>query len=380
MASNFSIDGSLIVTGSVVQGTAAPVLSGEKNTAITTAGAGTLTAAALLGGVITRTGPTAAYTDTTDTAALIIAALPALVPVGASIMVTIKNTVAFPATVAGGTSVTVSGQSIIPPNSVGTFLLTYATATTVTVVGISMVSMSTKALEISTALTTVGAGTILAAAIAGGVTNRTGSTAAYTDTTDTAALIIAAQPNVNIGDSWEYTYYNNTLGTATLSGGTGVTVSLITLVPGNMWARYLVTYTAAATVTMVGIASGPCVALPASQYVTGALQSATFAAGQLTGANVVHYDNTGTTPATLTTRTATLMFGDIPNAQIGFTYLLFIRNSSGSANTATIAGGVGVTVTGTATIAQTVTRMFNVTFPSATTCTIQSMGIFAAGA
>lgn len=32
------------------------------------------------------------------------------------------------------------------------------------------------------------------------------------------------------------------------------------------------------------------------------------------------------------------------------------------------------------TIAQNVTRMFNVTFPSATTCTIQSMGIFAAGA
>ena len=39
------------------------------------------------------------------------------------------------------------------------------------------------------ALTTVGAGTILAAMIGGGFVTRTGSTAAFTDTTDTAALI-----------------------------------------------------------------------------------------------------------------------------------------------------------------------------------------------
>lgn len=109
--------------------------------------------------------------------------------------------------------------------------------------------------EAFTALTTVGAGTITAAGIAGGATNRTGSTVAYTDTTATAALIIAAIPGAYIGQSWEYTYYNNTLGLATITGGTGVTVSGGG-VPANMWARYLVTYTAAATLTMVPVMMG----------------------------------------------------------------------------------------------------------------------------
>src|SRR5690348_14321496 len=44
-------------------------------TAITTVGNGTLTAAGLVGGQILRTGPTAVYTDTTDTAANIVTAL-----------------------------------------------------------------------------------------------------------------------------------------------------------------------------------------------------------------------------------------------------------------------------------------------------------------
>ena len=47
------------------------------STPITTAGAGTLTAAAMVGGLIPRTGPTAGFTDTTDTAANIDALLAA---------------------------------------------------------------------------------------------------------------------------------------------------------------------------------------------------------------------------------------------------------------------------------------------------------------
>lgn len=121
-----------------------------------------------------------------------------------------------------------------------------------------------------------------------------------------------------------------------------------------------------------------------AQYNTGALESATFAANDLTPANgteaIVAYDNTGTTPATLTTRTAAEMFNDIPGAVAGMTYLLMIRNSSSGANTATIAAGTGVTLTGTMTIAQNVTRLFIVTITSSTAVTIQSMGILAAGA
>ena len=125
-------------------------------------------------------------------------------------------------------------------------------------------------------------------------------------------------------------------------------------------------------------------AIGVCQYRTGALQSAAFAASDLTPLTgmekVVAYDNTGTTPATLTTRTAVQMFNDIPGAVAGMTYLLLIRNSSGSANTATVAAGTGVTLTGTMTIAQNVTRIFIVTMTSPTACTLQSMGISAAGA
>lgn len=120
------------------------------------------------------------------------------------------------------------------------------------------------------------------------------------------------------------------------------------------------------------------------QYRTGALQSAAFTASDLTPLNgteaIVCYDNTGTTPGTLTTRTATQMYGDTPGASPDMTYLLLIRNSSGMANTATVGAGTGVTLTGTMTIAQNVTRLFTVTFTSGTACTIQSMGIVAAGA
>lgn len=231
--------------------------------------------------------------------------------------------------------------------------------------------------EVATALTTAGAGVITAAGIAGKLTTRGGAQSAtpFTDTTATAALIIAAQSGA-IGSSWEWEYKNNTDAAATITGGSGVTVSGITIVPPGSWARFLVTYTAAATVTMVGVAMGPSAALPASQYTTGA--AATFPAGALTGANIVHYANSGAN-ATLTTRTGTQMFNDIPNCQLGFTYTLFIRNTNATGATITAADGT-VTLTGTMTIAQNVTRMFNVTFTSATAVTIQSMGISAAAA
>ena len=120
------------------------------------------------------------------------------------------------------------------------------------------------------------------------------------------------------------------------------------------------------------------------QYRTGALQSATFAASDLSPLNgteaIVCYDNTGTTPGTLTTRTAAQMYADTPGASPDMVYLLAIRNSSSMANTATVGAGTGVTLTGTMTIAQNVTRLFVVTFASNAAVTLQSMGILAAGA
>lgn len=115
-----------------------------------------------------------------------------------------------------------------------------------------------------------------------------------------------------------------------------------------------------------------------AKYTTGTTTT-TFTAGQLTGAAYTVYDSTATTPGSIATRTAAEMFADIPGAVAGGTYVLVVRNSSGSANTMTITAGVGVTLTGTMTIAQSTSRWFIVTMTSATAVTIQSIGLSAAG-
>lgn len=231
-------------------------VTSEKNTAITTVGNGVLTAAGLAGGVITRSGPVGAFTDTTATGAQIYAAVGSIT--GVAFFAEIKNTTAFTQTITAGSNVTLPTSVIIPANSVGRYLVTVDSATAATFVHVRTTTLTNNAPEIVTALTTVGAGTITAAGIAGGVTTRGGSQSAtpFTDTTDIATNIIAAQPNAHIGLSWEYTYKNNTDATATITGGTGVTVSVITAVPPNGTAKFLMTYTAAVTVTMAGISLG----------------------------------------------------------------------------------------------------------------------------
>lgn len=113
--------------------------------------------------------------------------------------------------------------------------------------------------EVATALNTVGAGTITAAGIVGMVTVRGGAqvSAAFTDTTATAALITAALPDAAaVGTSFRWTYVNNTNAPATISGGSNVTVSVITVVPPNSYATWLVTRDASTTYTFVGVQQG----------------------------------------------------------------------------------------------------------------------------
>lgn len=225
----------------------------DSPTAITTTVGTTLPAAALLSGLINRTGPTANFSDTTDTAANIVAAS----AVGSSFYIDIKNATSFTQTLVGGTGVTFSSTTVINPNSISEYLVTVVSASSVVFNHVFTALISNTVGESITALNTVGAGTITGAGIVGGVTTRGGSqsNAAFTDTTDTAANIITAQPNAHVGISWEWTYQNTTNATATLTGGSGVTVSGITSVAGGMWARFLVTYTAAATITIVGFAA-----------------------------------------------------------------------------------------------------------------------------
>lgn len=241
-------------TTGAIAALAGAAFGSDVNTAISTVGAGTLTAAAIVGGVITRTGPVAAYTDTTATSAQIYSQMGS---VTGSFYIMIKNTVPFTQTLTNGSGVTITG-TIIPANSVATYLVTQVSAGATTMLQIEVVTLSTSTLEIATALTTVGAGTITGAGIAGGITTRGGAQAftAFTDTTDSAANIITGRLNVAIGGSWEYTYANHTNAVATIGNGSGVTVSAVTIIPANSWANYLVTYTAANTITMMGIQQG----------------------------------------------------------------------------------------------------------------------------
>jgi hypothetical protein len=105
-----------------------------------------------------------------------------------------------------------------------------------------------------TALPTVGNGTVTAAGMVNGITSRTGSQSntAFTDTTATGAQLDAALTNPRVGQSFDWAYQNTTNANATISGGTGVTVSGITVALSGTTTRYLVTRTGVATYTVVG--------------------------------------------------------------------------------------------------------------------------------
>lgn len=218
--------------------------------------------------------------------------------------------------------------------------------------------------------TTVGAATLTAAQIAGGFITRSGSTAAYTDTTDTATAIIAALPNNAAGNSFDLYIKNTTAFAETISAGTGVTVSGSSVVQPNSTGKFIITIVAGGTVTMVGTSSG---SLPATQFNTGTTTT-TFTAGQLTGANDVVYNNSGATPGSIATRTAALMIADIPNAAVGQTWRLRVINGQGT-GTLTITAGTGVTLTGTMTVAANTWRDFVCTYTAAGAITIQNAGV-----
>jgi hypothetical protein len=215
-------------------------------------------------------------------------------------------------------------------------------------------------------------GTLTAAAIVGGVIIRTGETAAYTDTTDTAVNILAAIGTDSDDKDWFLLFKNTVAFTATLTGGTDVTLAGQTKIPPNSTGLFHVA-NAGESFVITGLGSMPECRLPNGQYnTTAAASPVTPAAGILTGANHVFYEVTTDGAFGITTRTATELFGDIPNCHIGFTYLLTIVNRGNA--TITITAGANVTITASEnTIATLVTRTYLVNFTSATACTWSSL-------
>lgn len=121
-------------------------------------------------------------------------------------------------------------------------------------------------------------------------------------------------------------------------------------------------------------------AQPNAAYNTDSTATAhTVVAAKLTGgAKDVVLAMTGALAAgaNATTDTAANIIAAIPQAQryVGFTYKLRVINESSGAFAWTVVGGTGVTVTGTATVAQNTWREFVVTIATATTVTLQNVG------
>ena len=93
-------------------------------------------------------------------------------------------------------------------------------------------------------LTTAGAGTILASAFTASILNRSGPSAGYTDTTDTADNIIAALSGgagLNPGTTFRWTYRNTVAQAMTLAAGTGVTLGSNVNIVASKVRTYLIT-------------------------------------------------------------------------------------------------------------------------------------------
>lgn len=100
---------------------------------------------------------------------------------------------------------------------------------------------------------TVGAGVLTAAQIASGCILRTAAGGAVTDTTDTAAAILAAMPDLAVGESFTCYYSNQNAAILTLAGGVGVTASGTLATAANTMKVLLFTKTSATTMTMVAL-------------------------------------------------------------------------------------------------------------------------------
>lgn len=270
-----------------------------------------------------------------------------------------------------GTSQAVGGDGLVDAGG-------YTTATTVEAALQEIYASLNPVTPVQTNITTVGNGTLTAASIVGGFINRTGSTADYTDTTATAAQIgTSLGTGVRTNTNWILLIRNTVAFSETLVGGTDVTLAGNTVVPPNSVGVFQVDYDPLSPgVTLTGLGAIAQASLPNSKFTTNATDTTiTAAAGTLTGAGECFYATTaaGAGGIALTTRTATQMFADTPNAHIGLSWIATIISDGGG--TVTLTAGTGVTITGTATVATNTWRRFRCTFTSATAVTMQAVQV-----
>mgnify|MGYP001603505799 FL=1 len=104
----------------------------------------------------------------------------------------------------------------------------------------------------------------------------------------------------------------------------------------------------------------------------------TYTAAMLLG-KVILRDPNGLA-RTDTTATAALIVAAMPNCQVGTSFSFLVRNTADAAETITVAGGTGVTASGTMTIAQSNSKLFTVVLTNVTggteAATLYSIGTF----
>jgi hypothetical protein len=241
-----------------IAGLTLPLASQANTTYNNTDGTGTLTAAAIFGGLITRTGETAAYTDTTADAADIIALVGSAASL-ASWPLVIKNTVAFNQTLSAGSSVVLAGLTVIPPNSIGHFLVSYSAADEITITGLYATPQCVLKNVNYTTITEAASITAAAGTLTGAETcvyTTTGSVAGTALTTRTAAEMFADTPNAHIGLSWVVRIISDGANTTTLTAGSNVTITGTATVATNTWREFRFIFTSATALTAQVIGMG----------------------------------------------------------------------------------------------------------------------------
>ncbi len=226
-------------------------------TALTTVGAGTIAAAGIAGQITARGGAQAgsAFTDTTDTAVAIVAAFGTSLPVGAALYWVYSNATDAQATLAAGSGVTLSGNTIVPKLTWASYLVTKTSATAVTVAFVSAGALAPLPPFISTAQTNTTTLTISASGLTTAqlsqlvLSGGSQKTMAFPIATD----IVAATPNVRVGQQNQLLVRNTSSVTLTLSGLTGTIVSTLAAIQPSTATLASVTIDSLASVTITGL-------------------------------------------------------------------------------------------------------------------------------
>ena len=90
-------------------------------------------------------------------------------------------------------------------------------------------------------VTVVGASTLSVAHVLGGIINRTGPTAGYTDTFPSALELLQACPQLAVGDSFELIIINTVAFANTVAAGAGIVLGANTAIAASSVREYLLT-------------------------------------------------------------------------------------------------------------------------------------------